>query len=452
MPRTRVPRYRRVRLAILVVATLVGVHAAAAAEPSFNVKSFGAAGDGATKDTVAFQHALDTCAISGGGEVVVPAGTYLIGSVQVGARTLVRLDKDSRITGSADPADYPMMDVRWEGRWQPGRRALVYFGSVDHVGVVGPGTIEGNPAVAAPQNPRGAVVLEAIHCNDVRWEGFTVTQGGNWATHPTYCTGVLVKNVTIRGGRDGIDVDSCSGVRIDNCDIDTGDDCISLKSGRGADGARVGKPAEDVTITGCTLRGRSFACVGIGSEISAGVRRVRIEHCKLTSRTFGIYLKSRIGRAGVSEDITGDDLDVLAGGFLKINLVGAGNTNTYDDPVAGDLVIPAARNLRFSNVRVTGATKLVDATDIPPEKPLDGLTLTDITGTAAKGMTLRNITHAELSGINVTGMTGAPLAIDNVTGTGLEGAAKFVPTTRTTTRAAATRRASPATRPDAGGP
>ena len=87
-----------------------------------------------------------------------------------------------------------MMDIRWEGRWQPGRRALIYSANVDHTGIIGPGRIEGNPAVAAPQNPRGVVVLEPISCNDVRWEGFTVTQGGNWATHPTYCTDVTIKN------------------------------------------------------------------------------------------------------------------------------------------------------------------------------------------------------------------------------------------------------------------
>ncbi len=77
------------------------------------------------------------------------------------------------------------------------------------------------------------MVLEPISCNDVRWEGFTVTQGGNWATHPTYCSGVVIKNVNIVGDRDGIDVDSCKDVRIEGCDINTGDECISLKSGRG---------------------------------------------------------------------------------------------------------------------------------------------------------------------------------------------------------------------------
>ena len=252
----------------------------------FNVRDFGAIGDGTNKDTVAFQKALDACAVSGGGEVLVPAGKYLIGSVQIGNRTILRLETNSVIVGSPDTNDYPMMDIRWEGRWQPGRRALIYSANVDHTGIIGPGRIEGNPAVAAPQNPRGVVVLEPISCNDVRWEGFTVTQGGNWATHPTYCSDVVIKNVNITGNRDGIDVDSCKNVRIEDCDIDTGDDSISLKSGRGLDGARIGKPTEDVLITGCTLTGRHFAAIGIGSETSGGIRNVRIEHCKLTSRNF----------------------------------------------------------------------------------------------------------------------------------------------------------------------
>ena len=128
----------------------------------FNVHDFGATGDGTNKDTVAFQKALDTCAISGGGEVVVPAGNYLIGSVQIGNCTILRLETNSVIVGSPEAQDYPMIDVRWEGRWQPGRRALIYIANVGHTGVIGPGRIEGNPGVAASQNPRGAVVLEPM--------------------------------------------------------------------------------------------------------------------------------------------------------------------------------------------------------------------------------------------------------------------------------------------------
>jgi polygalacturonase len=401
--------------------------AEAASKSSFSVRNFGATGDGTTKDTVAFQKALDTCAVNGGGEVVVPTGKFLIGSIQIGNRTILRLDKDAVIVGSPDAADYPMMDIRWEGRWQPGRRALVYSANVDHTGIIGPGRIEGNPAVAAPQNPRGSVVLEPINCNDVRWEGFTVTQGGNWATHPTFCTDVVIKNVTITGNRDGIDVDSCKNVRIEDCDINTGDDCISLKSGRGLNGARIGKPTEDVVITNCTLRGRIFACIGIGSETSAGVRNVRIENCRFTSRTHAIYIKTRIGRAGVTESILGNDLDVLGGGFLRINLVNGGNQNTADDPVEGLIGYPMAKNISFSKVRLANATVVAEVTQVAPEKPIEGLSLINVTGTAAKGITMQHVRNAVLRDIKVTGLTGPLLATDNVTGTDLEGAVKYAP-------------------------
>ena len=291
---------------------------------------------------------------------------------------------------------------------------------MDHTGIIGPGRIEGNATVAAPQNPRGAVVLEPISCNDVRWENFSVTQGGNWATHPTYCAGVVIKNVNINGSRDGIDVDSCKNVRIEGCDINTGDDSISLKSGRGMDGARLGKATEDVVITNCTLVGRRFACVGIGSETSGGIRNVRIENCRLTSRTFGVYIKTRIGRGGVIENISGDNLDVLGGGFLKINLVSAGNLNTSDDPVEGSAGIPVGSTFSFANVRVTNCTKLVDARDISPMKPLEGLSLVNITGNCTNGISLANITHAELRDIHVTGWKAPFLTQTNVQGGGLE--------------------------------
>jgi polygalacturonase len=409
---------------------LVGWGQHAPAPKTFNVRDFGASGTGTNKDTVAFQKALDMCAVSGGGEVIVPVGNYLIGSVQIGNRTVLRLETNSVLTGSPDPADYPMIDVRWEGRWQPGRRALIYAGNVDHTGIVGPGRIEGNPAVAASQNPRGSVVLEPISCADIRWEGFTVTQGGNWATHPTYCADVKIKNVTIRGNRDGIDIDSCKNVRIENCDIETGDDCISIKSGRGANGARIGKPSEDVVIKNCNLRCRVFACLGIGSETSGGVRNIRIERCKLAApRSYAIYIKSRIGRAGVIEDISGDDLDIQEGNFLRVNLVGAGNVNTADDPVEGLLGYPEGRNFKFSNIRVKGGT-LAEATQISAEKPLDGLVLENISGVCAKGISLQHVTNAVLRDIKMTGFTGLQISTNAVNGSGFEGAVPYNPPRR----------------------
>src|SRR4051794_25392101 len=101
------------RFSVTVVALVISFASATAAETptTYNVRNFGAKGDGTTKDTIAFQKALDTCAVNGGGEVLVPEGKYLIGSVQIGTRTILRLEKDSVISGSPDLEDYPLIDI-----------------------------------------------------------------------------------------------------------------------------------------------------------------------------------------------------------------------------------------------------------------------------------------------------------------------------------------------------
>ena len=403
---------------LLALALAGGKSETAPAAPNFsafNVRDFGATGNGTNLDTTAFQKAFDTCASNGGGEVLVPPGNYLIGSVQMGSRTILMLQKGSVIIGDGQMADYPMVPVRWEGRWEPGHRGLIYAAHAGDVAIAGPGMIEGNAKVAAPQNPRGAVVLEFVSCRGVRWENFCVSQGGNWATHPVYCSDVAIHNLTITGGRDGIDIDSCQNVLIADCRLNTGDDCISLKSGRGAQAVAIGRPTEDVVISGCTLVDRHFACVGIGSETSGGIRNVRIVHCRLTApRSCGIYIKTRIGRGGVIENIFGDDLDVLGGGFLRINLVSTGNSNTADDPVPGLAGYPQGKNFSFSNVRLENAAVLADVSKIAPERPLEGLALSNITGACSKGISLANVTDANLSNIHVTGYTGALLTQKNV--------------------------------------
>ena len=218
-------------------------------------------------------------------------------------------------------------------------------------------------------------------------------------------------------------MDSCKNVRIEGCDIDTGDDAISLKSGRGMNGARIAKPTEDVLITRCVLGGGYFACIGIGSETSGGIRNVRIEKTRFAhSRTYAIYIKTRTGRAGVIENISGKDLEVANGGFLSINATSGGNQSTPDDTVEGELGYPIIRNIRFSNVRIKDVTTLVEAIKMAPENPIRGLFLSSITGTCQKGMSLKNIRDIALRAIRTTGFDGPLLAIENTTGSGLQGA------------------------------
>ena len=398
-----------------------------------NIRAFGAVGDGKSKDTAPVQKALDACAAVGGGEVVVPAGDYLIGSIELKADTTLRLEKGATLLGSPDLADYPVIKVRWEGHWIDGHRALISAAKADHIAVIGPGRVAGNPSLGGRQMPRHPVVIEPINCRDVRLEGFSVSQQHMWTIHPTYCENVVVRDLTIRnvgGNSDGVDVDSCRHVLIEGCDIESADDCIALKSGRGMEGYRLARPTEDVLIRRCTLSDNIFACIGIGSETSGGIRHVRIEHCRFKrAKTYAIYIKSRPGRGAFIEDVSGRNLDVdtAPGGFLRVNLLNSGLRDP--EPVPGNEGIPSAKDFTFTNVKVNCGT-LVEATAISPIKPVHGFSIVNVTGTCRKGIALANIVGADLRDIHATGYTGPFLTQTNVHGTGLagrNGAARMTP-------------------------
>ena len=403
------------------------------AKISLNVREFGAKGDGTVKDTAAIQQTIDRCSAFGGGEVVIPAGNYLTGALALRSGTFLRLDRDTSIIGTADFADYPVTQVRWEGKWIQGHTGLFYAIGARNFGIHGPGKIVGNPALGGRptrESPlRHPALIEPIGCEDFIFEDFSTSYHLMWSIHPTNCRNIVIRNLTIRstgGNGDGIDIDSSKHVRIENCDIATGDDCISIKSGRGMEGYTLAQVSEDVLITGCTMADSIFACIGIGSETSGGIRDVRIERCKFTgARTFAIYIKSRPGRGAFIEDIAADDIDVsgTAGGFLSLNILSSGIQDPA--PVPGDEGIPTVKNFRFSNVRMKDCPVLVDAVRIHPDKPLDGFTLRDVTGTCAKGISLANVKNAELKDVHVTGFSGPLIGVHNVSGSGTEGAAQI---------------------------
>ncbi len=411
-----------------------GSHAAkaTAAGPrvTLNVRDLGATGDGKTKDTLALQQTIDRCAALGGGEVVVPAGDYLTGALMLHSNVVLRVEESASFLGSGDMADYPITQVRWEGRWIKGYSAFISAVDSENFAIEGPGKIVGSPAIRGrverSTGMRLPALLEFTNCRNVSVQSCSTTQAGMWSIHPTYCENVTFKNVAVQSGADGIDVDSCRHVVIDGCTFETGDDCISLKSGRGEEANTINRPTEDVRIVNCTFNDRGFACIGIGSEASAGIRKVVIEHSKCVgARSHAIYIKSRVGRGAFIEDIAVDDLDVsgMKQGFLRLNNMNSGKQDEF--PVPGDAGIPEFRNFRFSNIRVTDVPALVQATEIDPRKPLIGFSLTNVNGTCKTGLTLANIHNAVIGNVKVTGFEGPLLSIDNVTGVGVAGAAKL---------------------------
>lgn len=410
----------------------------APAMPSFpalviNVRDMGAKGDGTTKDTLALQQTIDRVSLLGGGEVLVPEGTFLSGALVLRSNVKLHLAEGAVVQGSPDlNEDYPLAQVRWEGRWIKGYPGFVSAWDAENVAVMGPGKIRGSEAVRGrverPSGMRLPALLEFIHCRNVWIEGVKTEQFGMWSTHPVLSQHVTFKNVDFKSGADGIDVDSCQHVVIDGCTFQTADDCISLKSGRGEEAhAQISNRPEitcdDVLITNCTFADSNFACIGIGSETSGGVRNTRIEHCKFVgAKSHAIYIKSRPGRGAFIENIHCEDLDVSGAlaGFLRLNNMNSGKQDEF--PVQGIEGIPAFRNFTFRNVHVTDVPHLVQGAEITPEKPLVGLVLENITGTCKRGMILANCKDVHLSGIKMTGFEGPLLETENVTGTGLQGA------------------------------
>jgi polygalacturonase len=398
-------------------------------------RDFGAKGDGTTKDTVALQTALDRCVVLGGGQVAVPAGVYLTGALRLGSNTTLVLDEGATLQGSPDLADYPVVQVRWEGRWTPGYVGLIWAQGARDVAIGGKGRILGSKAIPGRVDKinglRHPALLEFVDVQGLSVTDVFTEQNDMWSIHPVYCDDVLFRGVTVKGGADGIDVDSCRRVVIDRCDFDTVDDCISLKSGRGMEGAVIARPTEDVRITDCVFRDHRWACIGIGSETSGGIRKVLVERCQcLAAYTFAIYIKSRPGRGAFIEDIVMRDLEVSGAkaGFLRLNFLDSGKQDPF--PVAGLEGVPTVRNFTFERIKVTDAPVLVEAVNIHPDKPLDGFTLRDITGTAGKGMSLANMRNVTLDKIDVTVAEGPKLATSNVTGRGLAGATALPPTAR----------------------
>jgi polygalacturonase len=405
-------------------------HAAPAVK--LNVKDLGATGDGKTHDTLALQLAIERCAVLGGGEVVVPAGDYATGALALRSNVTLRIEDGATLLGSGEMADYPVAEVRWEGRWVKGYAALVSATDAENIAIEGPGKIVASDAIRGRVDRstglRLPALLEFTNCRQVRVENCSTTQTGMWSTHPVYCENVTFRNVVFLSGADGIDVDSCRHVTIDGCTFETGDDCISLKSGRGEEANTINRPCEDVHILNCTFNDKGFACIGIGSETSAGVRNVLIEHSKCVgARSHAIYIKSRPGRGAFIENITVNDFEATGAkqGFLRLNNLNSGKQDEF--PVPGDAGIPLFREFHFSNIRVTDLPALVQATEIHPRKPLVGFSLTNVTGTVKSGIMLANMKNVAIRNVKVTGFEGPLVSISNVTGTGLAGAAEIDP-------------------------
>ncbi|MBC7800607.1 MAG: right-handed parallel beta-helix repeat-containing protein [Gemmatimonadaceae bacterium] len=259
----------------------------------FDVRDYGAVGDGKTLDTAALQRAIDAAAASGAAARVLVRGgkRYLIGSLQLRTGLNFHLADDAELLVSNDPRDFP-------------NRAALTAKDAPGLRLTGTGRINGRSREFMTHfdeqdewwrpkefRPRLAVFTG---CKDLEVRDVTFFEAPSWTLHLVGCTGVLVDRVKIRNqldvpNCDGIDPDHCRDVEIRNCDIACGDDAIVIKATRA--GAAYGG-CQNITVKDCVIETQDSG-VKIGTETVADIHGIRFERCEIKTSCRGCTIQLR---------------------------------------------------------------------------------------------------------------------------------------------------------------
>ena len=283
----------------------------------FNVRAFGAKGDGAAKDTAAIQRAVDAANAAGGGRVVLDAGTYLSGTIWLKDGVELHLAKGAVVKGSSDRADYNANDCFPENFWSDGEEwsggHLVLAYKAKDVAITGEGVIDGSgPAFFGeceedsrfpwykyglklhPKDRswfRPGPMVAMFLSKNIRLSGVTLANTPAWTAHFRCCDGLDIHNVTIDADRtiansDGFSIDCTRNVTVEGCTIKTGDDGFAIRASCKQPGHAEQHPCENIRIVNCDVWS---CCYGIRFGIGIGtVRDVAVENCRFHESANGI--------------------------------------------------------------------------------------------------------------------------------------------------------------------
>lgn len=339
-------------------------------DEDFLITDFGAEPGGEVDAGEAISSAVRACADAGGGRVVVPQGVFLTGPIHLRSNVNLHVSEGATLRFTRDTSRYlPAVYTRWEGMELMNYSPLIYAFEEQNVAVTGAGTLDGNandeywwpwkgreeygwtegdPEQSAARDRLMHMVEEGVpvedrvfgegdylrpsfiqpyRCDNLLVEGVTILNSPMWEIHPVLCTNVTVRGVhvdTHGPNNDGCNPESCRDVLIEDCYFDTGDDCIALKSGRNADGRRLGVPVENVVIQNCTMRDGHGGVV-IGSEMSGGARNIFARNCNMSSPNLerALRIKTNSVRGGFVENVYMRDVEVgqVSDAVVRINFL-----------------------------------------------------------------------------------------------------------------------------------
>ena len=283
------------------------------AEKIYNIREFGAKGNGKDDDAAAIQKAIDACSLAGGGRVIVPAGsTFLAGPFKLKSYVDLHVENGAKLLANPDEKVYTESAFR-ENKGE----GTIWIGgnNVTRISITGSGIIDGNGISFMGAELEDSYELKPFNIIDPRPHLLTIVGGENirikdvtfknsayWTVHLIGCNDVAISEITLLNSlkirnSDGIDLDHSKNVRISNCYIESGDDCICFKNRREYEefGA-----CENITVTNCTMTSRSCA-IKIGSENMDTIRNILVNNCIIRKSNRGIGIQNR--DEGVVKDV-----------------------------------------------------------------------------------------------------------------------------------------------------
>ena len=396
-----------------------------AAEPAgknvFNVRDYGATGDGKSLDSPAIDKAIATCAQSGGGTVLVPAGTYLSGSIHLLSNIHLVIDAGATILGAPQNMNaYDETEPYTLGGYQDGghcyfHNSLIWGENLTNVFISGNGMINGgglvrgdgildrmvgfnkfDPVVtnAAPPVRLGNKAIALKLCRNVLIRDITIFHGGHFAILVTGCDNLTVDNVTMDTDRDGIDIDCCRNTMVSNCRINSpGDDGLCPKSTYALGEIR---PTENLMIVNCQVSGfvegtlldgtmkptkNGNGRIKFGTESSGGFRNCTVANCTFRGCR-GLALEQVDG--GMMDNITINNITMMDVPDYAIYITTGVRNRTPG--VTGSA--SRAKNILISNVVADGVGKMSGIQIMGlPELPVEGVRLENIRLTSNGGGT-----------------------------------------------------------------
>ena len=335
---------------------------------TFDVRRYGAQGDGQTLDTEAIQQAIDSCHRAGGGKVYLAGGTFVSGTLYLKSYVTLYLEAGAVLRGSNNLEDFPSIPSRYPsytGTLET-NKALIYAEDAQHISIEGRGTIDGNGdhwvdgPYGFPSFSKRPRIIHLRACENVTVRDVTLYNSASWVQSYQSCKNLVIEGITVDSrenkdieqeryadvpGRntDGLDLIDCERVRIANCYINSGDDAICLKSFSPDEACR------DITISNCVVSSNASG-IKIGTETSGRIEDVTIQNCVVyDTRRDAISVMSVDGARIKRISISNVSLRNIKGSAIFMRL---GNRNrTYRD--SAKVNIPHLKDIVVRNVQGT---------------------------------------------------------------------------------------------------